>query len=1266
MEEVRELAGEAARRLDLDPVLTEKRPALSSAVKEQLAEEIAGSDTYIGVFDRRRGTVPKTKANKDPRAITEWEYLQARKRKLRCFVFLSRADSERDPELKDFLDAEVTDFEKGVWARPYSTPDDLAREITAALAAARPRLRLTLTADEAKLDLGKVKPAWTGRKVFRAETSLDLSGSAQEILRRFLSGQVSRAGITDDGLRYLGAALFEAAFPDALGDAFREVLDLAEGRLVVLEVKAKDAEIRRLPWELLTPPGAEPPVSTGALEVVRRLKREKSPEVPGEHLSVLGFTPSPLEDQVGGARIGPGGLGYEDLFWEEEQERLLIALDPLVAAGRGRLVLPDDGARETLRRELERSDRPRILHLSCHGGAADGRPALFLEDDDGHRSPLAAGELQRWVKAKPGATPIDLAVLSACYTASTTPGSAPGSGTRALAGAPAGTEVASFAEALAEGGLAAVLGMQTSVSDQGATAFAGAFYAELAEGGDLPLALRRGRSALAAKGGAHEWAIPVLLAAGDTGPLVAPREAQTAPEERLVTGRDAVFDIGGQEYLGEGYAGRRNFERRLARAMALETRPVAIHGLGGIGKSTLAARFLLRRQAAGARVWVVAVEEPLPAAVLLETVLRELEVTRPAGLAEEAAEKALDESLRARLREEPSFLLLDNFEVQQEEDGAFTEEAVGDVLVRLKKLGGPGFGLLITSRLEVPGAANLDLAELSPSAARKLKMKRPGLRELDDAQWAAVMEHLGGHPKALEILAGYLRDHPERVSTLVKRFEEARRQVETELAREWQERGRKLLVGEVLAAVPGERLPTFERLCLLLAPLPSDELVELLEAEGIPDPAGDLGWLRTRGLLARAVAPSALEGGELVHRLLADRRQEALAEREGDEAPHAWHRRLAEHLEKRPGPLSDLGLAAHHLDAAGERAGALRLFDRWAMSLRDGHAYRASEQVAREGLERYQPGKEEEEKVAAAEVWISVHDGLVPLGELPEAEECLDRADELLQASTTDAATFALASGAMRRGRLLVGRGETPAALEAFEIARSGFEKVEEERDQAIVTGDLARLKAQSGEIEEALRLHQERMEIFERLGDVRSRAVTLGDVARLKARSGEIGEALRLHQEMLGIFERLGDVRERAVTLGDLAQLKAQAGETSEARALQEERLRVNRKLGDLDGIAAAQFDLAQLDLGEKKVQAATPRLAEAWALFSKIGRIDFIAHVGAVWGQVLAAGGQTAEALEVLGKAEAACRRLGWTQQADKLAGLIAQLRQGPESRD
>lgn len=200
--------------------------------------------------------------------------------------------------------------------------------------------------------------------------------------------------------------------------------------------------------------------------------------------------------------------------------------------------------------------------------------------------------------------------------------------------------------------------------------------------------------------------------------------------------------------------------------------------------------------------------------------------------------------------------------------------------------------------------------------------------------------------------------------------------------------------------MPEERNPALDRLCLLEEPLPTAELEELLAAGGLPQPASDLDWLRAHGLLARTIAPSALAGGDAVHRLLASRRQTALAEREGELATRAWHLRIAEHLETRPGALSDFGAAARHCDAAGDREGALRLYGRWAIKLRDRYAYGACAQIARTGLSAFPVGESEVERTAAAELWGRVYDGLEPLGLVREAQEALRKALALTEGGT--------------------------------------------------------------------------------------------------------------------------------------------------------------------------------------------------------------------------------------------------------------------------
>jgi|GEM_PF-2819335 len=1296
MLDLRDLAADAARLVGLEPVLTEYHVAQTGTVQERLAKEIALCDTYVGLFDCRRGIVPD---GTDSRAITEEEFRIARENGLRRLVFLSEIDAaDRDPELKAFLDREVSEYSTGVWTRYYKDEAGLAREIAAALSVLRPRVVVTLSPREGRkleayLHLEGVQPVWKGPAVLGpAEMDLTLGGGAEGVFRVFLEDAALRGQLKEESLRAAGSELVAKAFPGELGEALQSILSQAAHarQLVTLEVRTGEGDALALPWELLSFPTHPLPIRQGLIEIVRHLpppgqdpnpSHDPAPEIPANHVAVLGFTAAPIEDEEVKARLGTGGMGASDLFWEREQERLLVALDDLVRTGRGRLILPDTGDKEELRQQLAREDRPQIVHLSCHGGIAEGQPSVFLENEEGHRASVRADDLLSWIRATPGAAPLDLLVLSACDTA----------------------EAAGLADRLVRGGVPRVLGMQSTVSDHGATAFAEAFYAALARGTDLPAAMRAGRAELFAKGGNHEWAIPTFTASRDAGPLVVPRgSASPVPAPFEVARKD--FEIEGITYLAGGYVGRREVDRRLRRAFK-DQRVIAIHGLGGIGKSTLVARFLERRREDGARVLLLYAGRDLAPASLIEEVAKKIGVERSGSLPPDQAEQQFNKDLQTALRAvRPTILFFDNFEDNQDGDGHLKNPALGEALADLIQFGGPEFRLLFTSRLPVDlpdlpspvTAWNYDLGELSPSGCRKLRLLDPeGMGKLEEPAWQQVMFHLGGHPKALELLGGYLKGRPDRARTLLENFEEAVESVDRRLAAKRQERGRSLLVDTVLAEVPAERLPAFDRLCLLEEPLPSEELDSLLVAEGIDK--SDLAWFRNHGLLARKVAPSALAGGDAVHRLLASRRENALADREGEEAARAWHLRVAEHFEKREGPLSDFGTAARHRAAAGDRAGALGLYDRWAIRLRNRHAYAACIQIAQEGLEKFSSGEVQEEKVEAASLWNTTHDGLVRLGMVLEAGSALVQALDLVEGCTSPEARFQRARALLLRGRAFVDKGHPTEAQQDLEAAATDLKKGGHERERAVTLGDIARLRSQAGDVVGALKLHEERIGIFDQLGDVRSRAVTLGDIARLRSQAGDVAGALKLHEEMIDIFDQLGDVRERALTLGDIARLRSQAGDVAGALKLHEEELRTYEQLGDvrsraltlgdiarlrsqagdvagarefqmqkleisrgledLESIANAQFYIASLDLQEKRLADALSRLAESWEIVSRIGVAGGIAFVGQFYGQVLA-GTDRGQAISVLRTSQEAFQRLGMTDEVAEAAGILKSL--------
>lgn len=52
----RQLAADAARLVGLEPVLTERQTAQKGNVRDALTREIERCDTYVGLFDKRRGT----------------------------------------------------------------------------------------------------------------------------------------------------------------------------------------------------------------------------------------------------------------------------------------------------------------------------------------------------------------------------------------------------------------------------------------------------------------------------------------------------------------------------------------------------------------------------------------------------------------------------------------------------------------------------------------------------------------------------------------------------------------------------------------------------------------------------------------------------------------------------------------------------------------------------------------------------------------------------------------------------------------------------------------------------------------------------------------------------------------------------------------------------------------------------------------------------------------------------------------------------------
>ncbi|WP_328670494.1 tetratricopeptide repeat protein [Streptomyces sp. NBC_00328] len=599
------------------------------------------------------------------------------------------------------------------------------------------------------------------------------------------------------------------------GEAARELAgqeNLAVGRNTSLRIglAVDDPEWVDLPWETLTVPGVTGPlVLSRQVELYRTVRRDSPP--------VAVAVPGPL--RILAVVASPESGGGELLDYERELGRILDAVD-LARSGQGAYVrVLNWGSLAEIHAALEQ-ERFHILHLSCHAGPG----TLLLEDEQGKADKVDA---QAFMEALPAGRGVPLVVLAGCSTARTPAprdekaspqqhlGEDEGKPDEATTGHDTadvdaeGRIRAGLARALLEHGVPAVLAMTEAVTDHYATELAAEMYRSLAraEHPNPLTALSQTRRTLEKKrcqltdndprAGLPEWATPALFLAGPPLPLF----DRTHDTEQLPDTQETVLEQGMVVRKVGEFVGRRAELRRLLATLHDPQRAgVLVHGIGGVGKSTLAAELLHHYGTQERLVLPVAATTALTVDAVLETLRLSLTShCTAAGLPETDALRQVvralaDASIPWRERWElvrqivlprlAALMIVDNAEdlltptpISQEWELADTELAE---LLAAWVAASPRTRLLITSRhpFHLPQRLHRrltthHLGPLSLAETRKLIWRLPGLDALTPADQQRAYADVGGHPRALEYLDALLRGGQARFPDIAERLEAA-------------------------------------------------------------------------------------------------------------------------------------------------------------------------------------------------------------------------------------------------------------------------------------------------------------------------------------------------------------------------------------------------------------------------------------------------------------------------------------------------------------
>jgi len=912
-----------------------------------------------------------------------------------------------------------------------------------------------------------------------------------------------------------------------------------------------------------------------------------------------------------------------------------------------------------------------VFHLTGHASITDKTPHFITETEIGEPQNTTAVELGQVLRYR---FP-KLVFLSGCRT-----GEAPEQGA-----------VPSMAEALIEQGAISVLSWGRPVRDTTATATAAHLYSQLAAGYQLAEALASTYQHLWQQK-VPDWHLLRLYVRGKCpGAFVEPQG--DIPWQPPTPAYQQFLDEQTQQVRvatpGE-FVGRRRVLQRCLKALRTPNYlGVLIHGLGGVGKSTVTARLLERLVGYDRIVIYRQLDEDKLFKVLAEQCTSESghEILNGKLPLMQRLTKFLQEGLNHR--EQRLIFVLDDFEANLEisPTGALLKPGVVEVVMALWKAVQNSqlpHRVIITSRYdftlpELDHRLNRQPLAALQSADLDKKYQRlsafNGSLAIDGELQQQGKKAADGNPRLLEwidqILSASTQGELEVGEILRKVAAKAAEFRENILAEELLKRQH-----------PGLR-KMLGRLLVYEVPVPLAAVAPI--CEGISEWENHLERAARLGL--SEVTLSYGDGGPRLYRvphilspLLECPQGEELYQQGTEILYRLWWGKTST-TEAQKLEIHRLALLGKQGKIAAEVASALanRLWQQSRFreavhlcqsTLEVTEDYRVLKEMAycqhqlgdvEQVIEYYQqalnlcPPEDEREK---AFIYHNLGMFYANRGEVESAISLFQQSLELWE-RIGDVRGKAATLHCL--GILSANRGEVESAISLFLQSLELKERIGDVQGKAATLHQLGILYANRGEVESAISLYQQSLELDERIGDVQGKAATLHQLGILYANRGEVESAISLFHQSLELWERIGNVQGKAATLHQLGSLYANRGEVESAISLFHQSLELTERVGDVQGKAATLHELGRIYANRGEVESAISLYQQSLELWERIGNVQGKAATLHELGRIYANRGEVESAIslfqqsleikEHIGNVQGKAMTLWW------LGGLAAQ---------
>jgi tetratricopeptide (TPR) repeat protein len=567
-----------------------------------------------------------------------------------------------------------------------------------------------------------------------------------------------RAERIQKSLELWGTEAFNALFGSRDSGRLFDAATAHQYSSLHLEVSSDAPKILHWPWEALR--DVEVGVIARTCQISRRLNKVRDPnplsdQLPKDGIHILLVTARPFEADVQYRSIS---RPLVELIANKNLPATVTLLRPPTF--------------DQLRAHLRANpNRYHILHFDGHGSYGSGidqanphaltlqgsQGQLIFEDAEGKPDPQRASVLSELLRE----FCVPIVVLNACQSA--------------MVDDQADDAFASVAAGLQKSGVRSVVAMAYSLYVSGAQQFLPAFYQRLFETGRVADAARAGRQQTIAHPNRvcsrgtfplDDWLVPVLYEQ-DAAPLNFSGQFKSSESKAMQSIPQEAID----SQNPYGLIGRDGALLTLERAMHRPPAAILVHGLGGIGKTTLSRGFvkwLSDTQGLKHGCFWFSFQEIRSAEFVINDMVGRLFGTN-------ALAQSLDLKLQALvnvLRETAFLIVWDNFEdVRGNPDASIQPNLSAEDQTRLatflKRLRGGKTKVLITSRspedwldaatcfrFRIGGLVGEERWEYCSAIVRDLGLTV----DRETADWQTLINSLDGHPLAMRVILSKLQN----------------------------------------------------------------------------------------------------------------------------------------------------------------------------------------------------------------------------------------------------------------------------------------------------------------------------------------------------------------------------------------------------------------------------------------------------------------------------------------------------------------------------